>query len=130
MKKIELTYYGMVISKKNAKRIIRNTRTGKPTIISNKAALANEHDMIDQFSIQTLKQKKPVAKCKVEIVIYEPNYQKRDLDNQATSILDALTRSEVIKDDSIKCVKELNVRLGGIDKENPKAIITITEEKG
>lgn len=128
MKKIELTYHGMVISKKNTKRIIRNTKTGKPMMISNKAALANEHDMIDQFSVQTLKQKKPVAKCKVEIVIYEPNLQRRDLDNQATSILDALTRSEVIKDDSIKCVKELNVRLGGIDRENPKAIITITEE--
>ncbi len=130
MKKIELTYYGMVISKKNTKRIIRNAKTGKPMMISNKAALANEHDMINQFSVQTLAQDKPIGKCKISIVIYEPNLQRRDLDNQATSILDALTRSEVIKDDSIKCVKELNVRLGGIDRENPKAIITITEEKG
>lgn len=125
MKKIELTYCGMVISKKNAKRIIRNARTGKPTIISNKAALANEHDMIDQFSIQTLKQKKPVAKCKVEIVIYEPNYQKRDLDNQATSILDALVGAEVIADDSIKCVEEISTKFAGVDKDNPRAEVAI-----
>ncbi len=127
MKKIELTYYGMVISKKNTKRIIKNAKTGKPMMISNKAALANEHDMVDQFSVQTLGQKKPIENCRISIVIYEPNLQRRDLDNQATSILDALTKSEVIKDDSIKCVKELNVRLGGVDRADPRAIVNITE---
>lgn len=129
MKKIELIYYGTVISKKNTKRIIKNSRSGKPMLISNKTALANEQDMVDQFSAQTLRQENPIEKCKISIVIYEPNLQRRDLDNQATSILDALTKSEVIKDDSIKCIKELNVRLGGIDRESPKAIVTITEEK-
>lgn len=125
MKKIELTYHGMVISKKNTKRIIRNTKTGKLMMISNKAALVNEHDMIDQFSIQTLKQKKPVTKCKVEIVIYEPNLQRRDLDNQATSILDALVGAEVIADDSIKCVEEISTKFAGVDKDNPRAEVVI-----
>lgn len=129
-KEVKLIYYGPVLSKKNSKRIIRNRRTGTPMMVSNQAAKANENDMVNQFSIQTLRQRKPIEKCKVSIVIYEPNLQRRDLDNQATSILDALTKSEVIKDDSIKCITELNVRLGGIDKKEPKAVVTITEEKG
>lgn len=128
-KEVKLIYYGSVLSKKNSKRIIRNRRTGTPMMVSNQAAKANENDMVNQFSIQTLRQEKPIEKCKVSIVIYEPNLQRRDLDNQATSILDALTKSEVIKDDSIKCITELSVRLGGIDKKEPKAVVTITEEK-
>lgn len=125
MRSLKLTYHGTVISKKNTKRIIRNPKTRKPMVISNQTALANEHDMIDQFSVQTLGQEKLIEKCKIAIVVYEPNLQRRDLDNQATSILDALTRAEVIKDDSIKCVKELNVRLGGVDREKPRAEIVI-----
>lgn len=127
--KIKLIYYGSVLSKKNSKRIITNCKTGTPMMVSNKAAKANENDMVNQFSLQTLKQEKPIEKCKVSIVIYEPNLQRRDLDNQATSVLDALTKSEVIKDDSIKCVTGLNVRLGGIDRKNPRAIVTITERE-
>lgn len=129
MTKIKLTYHGAVLSKKNTKQIIKNPRTGKPIIVSNKSAKANEGDMTDQFSLQTLKQAAPVEKCKISIVIYEPNWQRRDLDNQTTSILDALVKAEVIKDDSIKCVVGLSIELGGIDKNNPRAEIVITEEK-
>ena len=55
-KEIKLTYYGRVLSKKNSKQIIRK-RSGAPVIVSNPAAKANENDMVDQFSIQTIRQK-------------------------------------------------------------------------
>ncbi len=128
-KEIKLTYYGRVLSKKNSKQIIRK-RSGAPVIVSNPAAKANESDMVDQFSVQTLKQEKPIEKCKVSVEVYQPTAQRRDLDNQLTAILDALVKAEVIADDSFKCVIEENVRFGGIDKENPRAIVSITEEKG
>lgn len=126
---INLAYHGRVLSKKNSKRIIPNRKTGKPIMVSNPAAKANEDDMVEQFRDQALDLKldNPVTSCKIRITIYEPNYQKRDLDNQATSILDALVSARVIVDDSIKCVKELNVRLGGIDTEEPRALVTIME---
>lgn len=127
-KEIKLTYYGRVLSKKNSKQIIRK-RSGAPVIVSNPAAKANENDMVDQFSIQTIRQKKPVKRCKISVEIYQPTAQRRDLDNQLTAILDALVKAEVIADDSFKCVIEEKVRFGGIDKNEPRAIVIITEVK-
>lgn len=124
-KELKLIYRGRVLSKKNSKRIIRNPRTGKPMMISNRAAKDNENSMIDQFSAQTLSQKSPIGECEIQIKVYEPNLQKRDLDNQATSILDALVGAEVIADDSIKCVKGITVHFAGVDRENPRAIVEI-----
>lgn len=96
-------------------------------MMSNKAAKDNENSMVDEFSIQTLDQDNPVTHCMIDIKLYEPNFQRRDLDNQATSILDALVKAEVIVDDSFKCVEELNVKFGGVDREDPRAVIVITE---
>lgn len=124
---LKLTYHGAILSKKNSKRIIRNRRTGAPMMMSNKAAKDNENSMVDEFSIQTLNQESPIAHCMIAIRIYEPNFQRRDIDNQATSILEALVKAEVIVDDSFKCVEELNVKFGGVDLGDPRAVIVITE---
>ena len=124
---LKLTYHGAILSKKNSKRIIRNRRTGAPMMMSDKAAKDNETSMVDEFSIQTLNQESPIAHCMIAIRIYEPNFQRRDIDNQATSILDALVKAEVIVDDSFKCVEELNVKFGGVDLGDPRAVIVITE---
>lgn len=126
---LKLTYSGRVLSKKNSKNIIRNPRTGKPLVMSNPAARANEEDMVKQFSAQKCGLKLPVENCSVNILIYEPNWQKRDLDNQATAILDALVLAGILVDDSIKCVKTLTVSFGGVDNDNPRAEILIEEEK-
>lgn len=126
---IQLTYYGRILSKKNSKRIIRK-RSGATMLVSNPAAKANENDMVDQFSIQTLSQNKPIEKCSISVEVYQPTAQRRDLDNQLTAILDALVKAEVIADDSFKCVVEEKVQFSGIDRWNPRAIVTITEEKG
>ena len=98
-------------------------------LFANPAAKANENDMVDQFSIQTIRQKKPVKRCKISVEVYQPTAQRRDLDNQLTAILDALVKAEVIADDSFKCVIEEKVRFGGIDKNEPRAIVIITEVK-
>lgn len=127
-KTLKLVYLGAVLSKKNSKRIITNRRTGAPMMVSNKSAKANEDSMIEQFSTQTLRLSEPIMNCKISIEIYEPNFQKRDLDNQATSILDALVKADVIKDDSYKCVQELNIKYCGIDRENPRAEIKIVHK--
>lgn len=137
-----MTYFGIIKAKKNSKQIIRG-RDGRPLIISNTAARANEADMIEQFEAQLAEYgKRPMTaaertkamldanECrlnyKIEATIYQPNNIRRDLDNQITSILDALTKSGAILDDCRKYVKELSVIDGGIDKDRPRAEITIT----
>ena len=61
----------------------------------------------------------------VSIRIWEKDKTRRDLDNQATSVLDALVRAGVIEDDSVRVVQKLNVELAGFDKKVPRAEIEI-----
>ena len=137
-------YRGTIRAKKNSKQIIR-AGDGRPLIVSNKAAKANEDDMVMQFQTQgmiaplsatervraMLEAGKAGITYQIKAVIYQPNGIRRDLDNQMTSILDALVKSGAILDDCRKFVKALAVIDGGIDKSDPRAeIIIITREPG
>ena len=145
---IELIYKGVVCSKKNSKQIIR-TKNGVPRIISNATARANEEEMQRAFEAQVVKlaserkeleflAKRNANKVAMlseatahnesyilDIEIYAPNGIRRDLDNQATSIFDALVKAGVLADDCFKFVKAFSVKFGGIDKFNPRAVIKI-----
>ena len=125
VEEITLVYRGTVYSKKNSKRIVRNKRTGRMSLISSEAAQGNERDMANQFKSQVKKQID--FPCEIDIKIFEPNFTRRDLDNQATSILDALKASEVIIDDDFKHVPAVSVKFGGVNNQNPRAEITIRE---
>lgn len=132
-----LTLRGIIRAKKNSKQVIWTG--GRPRIISNNAARANEDDMVKQIHEQGIR---PISEAErinlmyeatqtgthyeIEATIYQPNGIRRDLDNQITSILDALTKSGAILDDCRKFVKKIAVSDGGIDKENPRAEIIIT----
>lgn len=139
---MKLLYKGVVASKKNSKQIIRNPRTGKPMIISSKQARESAADMVAQFVKQLPEdlftyvmlhdghERKELAreekeKYAVGIELYQPDHRRRDLDNQATAILDALVEAGALPDDCIEFVEKLTISLGGYDKENPRAIINI-----
>lgn len=135
-KQLVLTYYGVIYSKKNSKRIITNRRTGRPMIVSNDKAKAMENDMAWQFAsalgrlhLGVIHQpattfcNKPL---KITIEIYQKDKTRRDLDNQATSVLDALVAGGIIADDSVSVVRELSVKMMGIDKGHPRATVIIT----
>lgn len=130
MKQIKLVYHGVVYSKKNSKRIIINRRTGRPQIISNAKSKQAEQDMAIEFYRQaTVKYWKPSGNAEVKIVFYVPNHRRRDLDNMATTVLDALVEGGVLEDDSIDNIRRLVIESGGVDKDDPRAEITIKEEK-
>lgn len=135
--KIKLTYQGTIKAKKNSKQIIRGA-DGRPRIISNSGARENEDDMIRQFIAQGMRplsvQERTEAMLEatkrgtsyaIDATIWQPNGIRRDLDNQITSILDALTKSGAILDDCRKFVKKISASDGGIDKTDPRAEITI-----
>ena len=67
------------------------------------------------------------APLRVQIDITEPDHRRRDLDNQATSVLDALVGAGILTDDSNKVIIELQTRLAGFDKNDPHADIIIEE---
>ena len=61
----------------------------------------------------------------VEIYITEPDKRRRDLDNQATAILDALVAAGILPDDDSRHMQHLSVELKGYDKYDPHAYILI-----
>lgn len=122
---ITLVYHGTVYSKKNSKRIVRNRQTGRMALISSEVAQENERDMAYQFKSQVKEQ--ITFPCEIDIKIFEPNFTRRDLDNQATSILDGLKASGIIIDDDFKHITAVSIRFGGVNSQNPRAEITIRE---
>lgn len=132
LKQLRLDYDGIVVSKKNSKVIRKNWHTGRSFITSNNISKRNEQDMILAFKQQIMGTSvaKDFAPCSIEIQITEPNLNRRDLDNQATSVLDALVRAGVLEDDSIKTVRSITVRLMGVDYEKPHTVVIITREEG
>ena len=134
MNEIKLTYRGVIYSKKNSKKIITNRRTRKPIIISNRNAKSQEDAMAWMFRDQAMVEGWPTLhdpdfnhQYRVEIEIWQKNYVRRDLDNQATAILDGLVASGVLPDDRCDIVPELSVKFMGVDKNDPRAEIRITE---
>lgn len=140
----ELTYNGVVYSKKNSKQIIKDP-TGRPRIISNAKAREMEQDMIKQFRSQMpligleperyMTQTERILVCKdhartytIEATFYNPNQIRRDLDNQITSVLDGLVAAGVLPDDCSTIVKSITARYGGVDRIDPRAEIHIVEE--
>lgn len=84
-----------------------------------------ETDMAAQFILQLKGKRMPEDEYEVEIAIHRKDNTRRDLDNMATSCLDALVLAGALPDDSIKYVKKLTVLDMGKDKDNPRALITI-----
>lgn len=133
--KLRLEYHGVVYSKKNSKRIITNSRTKRPMIVSSERAKEMEKDMADQFSAQYLSKvivNIPIATIhgkplEIHIMIWQKDRTRRDLDNQATSILDALVAANVLVDDSVNVIQKLIVEMMGIDKYDPHVVVEIME---
>lgn len=139
MRIIRLTYHGTVLSKKN-----RHITTRQGIVVPDARAKANEKDMVNQFIPQLRRQGGTSIFTKthtdrlieanangtiygIKMVIYNETARRRDLDNQATSILDALTKSGAIVDDCAKYVRMIVVEYGGIDKDDPRAEVIIEE---
>lgn len=136
MSSIILKYHGVIFSKKNSKRIITDSRTGKPRITSNDRAKEQEMSMAWAFRNQGVNggwffSEEPKQyegrKFVINVSIWQKNRVRRDLDNQLTAILDGLVAGRVLPDDSNKFIKAICVVDSGVDKEDPRAEIEITE---
>lgn len=63
----------------------------------------------------------------INIEVWQKDLRRRDLDNQATAILDGLVAAGVLPDDCCEMVPKLAIEYKGVDRENPRANIKIRE---
>lgn len=124
---LTLWYRDVIVAKKNNKRIMR-APNGRPWIASSQEAKMQEQVMAYDFAAQAKEQGWQADDDKayyVEIYITEPDRRRRDLDNQATAILDALVAAGILPDDDNKHLQHLSVELKGYDKYDPHAYILV-----
>lgn len=137
MNEITLTYHGVIYSKKNSKRIVTNWRTRRPIIVSNRNAKNQEAAMGWEFREQAKREGwrslglkragSANVQYQISIKVWQKDLRRRDLDNQATAILDGLVVAGVIPDDSCDLVPNLAIEYKGVDRTNPRAEIKIKE---
>lgn len=124
------TYFGQVTGKKNNKVVSINRRTGKPFVRMNDLAKAQEREMVSDFQDDMMAQGlKPdwaeARRIEVVVEVWNKDARKHDLDNQVSTILDALVKAEVIPDDSQTTVQKITAEYKGVDKLDPRADITV-----
>ena len=72
--------------------------------------------------------KRPMEQAKVTITYFFPDMKRRDPDNYCGKmILDGLTAAGIIVDDDFGHI-DLTIRRGGVDRENPRTEVEITEK--
>ncbi len=125
MADIRFTIYGRIPSKKNSKIII--CRGNRPMLIPSKS-----HKYWHEEQSWKLKEtkriiKKPLDLCPIIYIdFYSPDSRRSDISNKVESIMDLLVDNEIIQDDNWFICPILVLRFCGIDKDNPRAEITIT----
>lgn len=126
----ETDYYGQVTGKKNSKMIAINQRTGRPFVRMNDKAKAQEREMVDNFRYDMSYHKLTPQdfagrRIEVSVEVWNKDKRKHDLDNQVSTILDALVKAEVLPDDSQETVQKITAEYMGVDKEDPHVYITV-----
>lgn len=125
---INLYYEGVIYSKKNSKQII--SVHGKPVLISNKNAKKNEQEMATEFALQVMKADwNPHGRYSVSMYFLRKDNVRRDLDNMATSVLDALVLGQALPDDDINNIKELHIYDMGVSKTQAGVSVYIEGEE-
>lgn len=117
--KLKITIKGIIPSKKNSKRIVG---WGKKARLITDPKIQKWSNDVQKSLIGLSKILGPV---KLEVVIYNPDLRKRDLDNQLCTINDII-KDILIEEDDGKVLQDIHIRWGGVDKENPRAEIIIS----
>ena len=120
---MKLIISGTVPSKKKNSRI--NTRSGRS--FPSKRFTSWETTAVPELQAQfrgLIVTDYPIA---IEMVFYNGDNRRHDLDNQCSSILDTMVKASILEDDNQKYVNSIRLTYGGHDKTSPRCEIFIEE---
>jgi len=122
---MKITLYGKPITKKNSMRIV--SRGGRPRLIQSKAYMAYENDCLKQICPSWSNGGESIN-CKIHVscLYYLKDKRKTDLTNLLAASHDILQKSGIIEDDAL-IVSLDGSRIVGVDRENPRVEIIISE---
>ena len=65
--------------------------------------------------------------CPISIsyIMYLPDKRRRDIGNYEKLVTDKLVSLNIIEDDNYKIIQEINIKFGGIDRDNPRIEVYI-----
>ena len=126
MGKLEIILTGRIPSKKNSKQWI--FRGGRKFLVPSANYSIWHEEKMWELKKYINCVKSPITRCQIDITIFFPDNIKSDLSNKAESIMDLLVDAIVLEDDNHKVCHDLHLISGGVDKENPRAIIIINYE--
>lgn len=113
-----ITLYGRIPSKKNSKMAIPMGR--RCILLPQK----NYKEWHKDASLQLLGKKDISVPCRLTIEFWFPDARKTDLSNKCESIMDLLVDNGILPDDNCLVIPELLLIYHGIDRINPRALIT------
>ena len=116
--KNSIILYGRIPSKKNSKIFVRR---GPRTFLIPQPQYKAWHE---EQSWMLKKYKGIETSSKIKAEFWLPDNRKTDLTNKAESIMDLLVDNGIMQDDSWQVISDLHLSAKGIDKKNPRVIIT------
>ena len=123
---MKLIVSGNTPAQKNRKKIVWKRGMKRPSLVTEKPVKdwqkRAKMQLVEQLPIDYQSPAKPVS---ITIIVFWADRIRRDLDNAANSIMDALVKAQVIADDSFKYVDCIDLQYGGVDADNPRCEIYI-----
>jgi Holliday junction resolvase RusA-like endonuclease len=116
---MKITIPGRIPSKKNSKVVV--CRGKRPMVLPSKAYQ-------EWHTVSSMKLPKPDGQeyNNAHITLFAPDKRKADLTNKVESIMDLLVDNKIIEDDNWFVIENIHIVFGGVDKENPRAVIELS----
>ena len=123
MLNVTIVFNGRIPSKKNGQTMIQ--KGNKRIIVASKQYAAWEKATIedDLYGIELV----IWQRFRCEMTIFAPDLIDSDLSNKWESLADAMVKAKVVAVDNWWRMSEISLVFGGLDRENPRAIVKIWE---
>ena len=120
---VTIVFNGRIPSKKNNQTI--TMKGNKPCIVASAKYKLWEKAAIEDalYGVAPV----PWKRFRCEMTLFAPDAGKADLSNKWEGLADAMVKAKIVPDDNHWEMSEINLRFGGLDRENPRAVVKIWE---